>query len=177
MAITTLSVSAWSQGVGVNETGANPDPSAVLDAASTTKGFLLPRMTTAQRNDISNPATGLMIYNTSLSCLQVNDGTPATPIWNCISNSAGIPDGSIATLNCTGSTNNGTLTSGQAASSVNSVIAYTGGNGGAHSGQVVTSTGVTGVTATLAPGTFASGAGTLTYIPAEHSRKELFKRN
>ena len=162
-AILTLSVSAWSQGVGINETGANPDASAILDASSTTKGFLPPRMTTSQRNAISNPATGLMVYNTSLACLQVNDGTPASPVWNCISNGAGIPDGSIASLNCAGATNNGTLTEGQAASGVNSVIAYTGGNGGPHSGQVVSSTGVTGLTATLTAGSIANGAGNLTY--------------
>jgi uncharacterized protein (TIGR02145 family) len=163
MTILTLCVTAWSQGVGVNETGANPDASAILDASSTTKGFLLPRMTSTQMHAISNPANGIMIYNTSISCLVVNDGTPTAPIWNCISSSAGIPVGLIATLNCAGATNNGTLTEGQAASGVNSVIAYTGGNGGPHGGQVVTSTGVTGLTATLASGTFASGAGTLTY--------------
>jgi hypothetical protein len=46
---------------------------------------------------------------------------------------------------------------------VNSVIPYTGGNGGAHNGQTVASTGITGLTATLAPGNFASGSGSLTY--------------
>ena len=163
MTIFTLCVTAWSQGVGVNETGANPNASAILDASSTNKGFLLPRMTTTQRNGISNPAKGLMVYNTTLNCLQVNDGTPASPQWNCISNGAGIPDGVITTLNCAGATNNGTLTEGTAASGVNSVISYTGGNGDVHFGQVVISTGVIGLTATLAAGTFANGAGNLTY--------------
>ena len=40
-------------------------------------------MTTVQRDAISNPATGLLVYNTSLSCLEVNDGTPASPEWHC----------------------------------------------------------------------------------------------
>ena len=71
--------------------------------------------------------------------------------------------GSIATLDCAGATNNGTLTSGTAASGVSSVISYTGGNGGSHSGQTVTSTGVTGLTAKLAAGSFATGTGNLTY--------------
>jgi uncharacterized protein (TIGR02145 family) len=44
-----------------------------------------------------------------------------------------------------------------------STIPYTGGNEGAHSGQTVTSTGVTGLTATLAAGNFANGNGSLTY--------------
>ena len=71
-------------GVGIG-TGASQDASAKVEIASTTQGFLPPRMTTAQRNAIANPAKGLMIYNTTLNCLQVNDGTPASPIWNCIS--------------------------------------------------------------------------------------------
>jgi uncharacterized protein (TIGR02145 family) len=71
--------------------------------------------------------------------------------------------GSINTIDCGSATNNGTLTSGTAASGVNSVVPYTGGNGVAYNGQTVTSTGVTGLTATLAAGTFANGAGSLTY--------------
>jgi uncharacterized protein (TIGR02145 family) len=69
----------------------------------------------------------------------------------------------VSTLDCSGATHNGTLTSGTAASGVSSVIAYTGGNGGTYTAQSITSTGVTGLTATLTAGTVANGAGTLTY--------------
>lgn len=41
-----------------------PHPSAKLDIQSTTKGVLLSRMTQAQRNAISNPALGLLIFQT-----------------------------------------------------------------------------------------------------------------
>lgn len=44
---------------------ATPDASAKLELSSTTKGILIPRMTTTQRNAISSPAVGLMIYNTT----------------------------------------------------------------------------------------------------------------
>jgi uncharacterized protein (TIGR02145 family) len=71
--------------------------------------------------------------------------------------------GSIGAINCGTATNSGTLTSGTAASGVSSSVPYTGGNGGTHNGQIVTSTGVTGLTATLAAGTFAVGAGSMTY--------------
>ena len=71
--------------------------------------------------------------------------------------------GTITGLTCASATNNGTLTAGIAASGVNSVVPYTGGNGGMHNGQTVTSTGITGLTATLSAGSFASGAGSLTY--------------
>jgi len=63
-AILTLSVTAWSQGVGINETGTNPDPSAILDVQSTTQGMLTPRMTEAQRTAIATPANGLLVYQT-----------------------------------------------------------------------------------------------------------------
>ncbi|MEY4202722.1 MAG: hypothetical protein RL013_424, partial [Bacteroidota bacterium] len=71
--------------------------------------------------------------------------------------------GSIGAINCSGNTVNGTLTPGQAASGVSASVPYTGGNGEPHSGQTVSSTGVTGLTATLSAGSFASGAGNLSY--------------
>jgi hypothetical protein len=49
--------------VGIGTT--NPDTSAALDITSITKGLLPPRMTTTQRNAISSPAVGLMIYCTN----------------------------------------------------------------------------------------------------------------
>jgi hypothetical protein len=67
--------SVCSQGVGINNSGAAPDPSAILDAASTTQGFLPPRMTTAERDSIQNPAEGLLIYNTSKRCFEAFYGT------------------------------------------------------------------------------------------------------
>lgn len=44
--------------------------SAVLEANSTSQGFLPPRMTTTQRNAITAPAAGLQIYNTDNNCLE-----------------------------------------------------------------------------------------------------------
>jgi len=41
-------------------------PSAVLEAYSTTQGFLAPRMTTTQKNGIASPAEGLMVYDTTI---------------------------------------------------------------------------------------------------------------
>lgn len=54
-----------------------PAASAALDITSTTKGFLLPRMTTVQRNAIAAPATatGLLIYNTDENSFNYYTGT------------------------------------------------------------------------------------------------------
>ncbi|MEM9887457.1 MAG: tail fiber protein [Bacteroidota bacterium] len=50
--------------VGINPDGSEPDASAMLDVKSTDKGMLVPRMDSMARNVISNPATGLLVYDT-----------------------------------------------------------------------------------------------------------------
>ena len=49
--------------VGINTN--TPDASSALEIESTTGGILIPRLTQTQRDDISAPATGLMIYQTN----------------------------------------------------------------------------------------------------------------
>ena len=53
---------------------ATPDASALMEMASTTKGLLIPRMSTVQRDAIGSPATGLLIYNTDTNTLQDYNG-------------------------------------------------------------------------------------------------------
>ena len=48
--------------VAINTDGSSPDASAMLDIKSDTSGILIPRMTQAERDAISSPATGLMVY-------------------------------------------------------------------------------------------------------------------
>lgn len=54
--------------------GATANASAILDAQSTTKGVRMPNMTTVQKNAISSPAAGLMVFDTTLSKLCVYTG-------------------------------------------------------------------------------------------------------
>lgn len=42
-----------------------PNTSSVLDLSSTSKGLLVPRMTQTERDAITTPANGLLVYNTS----------------------------------------------------------------------------------------------------------------
>jgi len=74
-------------GVAVNVSGLPPDSSALFDISSINKGVLIPRMTTAQRNAIVNPAEALQIYNTDCKVYNYNAGTPANPDWVTINSS------------------------------------------------------------------------------------------
>ncbi|MEI6679534.1 MAG: FISUMP domain-containing protein [Mariniphaga sp.] len=119
-----LSINAFSQniGIGINADGAAPAGSAILDVSSTTKGFLPPRMTYAQKAAIAGPIAGLMVYCTNCGTageLQVFNGTTWT---NVIGNAAtaGKPDAPTigtatagnaqATVDFTASTSNGGFT-------------------------------------------------------------------
>jgi len=57
------SISSFSQGVAINTSNAIPDSSAILDISSYTKGVLIPRLRTSERESISGPAEGLLVYD------------------------------------------------------------------------------------------------------------------
>ncbi len=56
---------SFSQSVGISNVSIIPDPSSALELRSNTLGFLLPRMTTTERDLIVAPADGLLIFNTT----------------------------------------------------------------------------------------------------------------
>lgn len=65
----------------------HPDTSAIVDLKSNTKGFLMPRMSTAERNNITNPVSGLQIFNLDDLCINTFNGL----VWlkNCELKSSG----------------------------------------------------------------------------------------
>ena len=184
--------------IGTNPTSINS--AAVFELESSNRGFLPPRI--ASTASISSPPKGMLIYNTTMDCLQINMGTSATPIWKCLSVSSpcvactatsntlpispvlgqqiyAIDDGCIYTyngtswmkvcpagdamLNCSSSyfmpasmtdglPYNGTLT-----------IPYTAGKGGLYNLQSVSSIGATGLMATLTSGNYSIGNGNLVF--------------
>ncbi|MCK5169238.1 MAG: hypothetical protein KAQ75_05095, partial [Bacteroidales bacterium] len=73
------------------------DPSAMLDVKSATKGLLIPRLDSTQRNAISGPAVGLLVYDTDNSGFFYFDGTD----WLTISqmNTSGTGSALFAVLN------------------------------------------------------------------------------
>ncbi len=60
--------------IAVNNDGSLPNSSAMLDVQSTSQGLLLPRLSSAQRDAIQNPADGLMIFNTDTKILETFGG-------------------------------------------------------------------------------------------------------
>ncbi|GGK42972.1 MULTISPECIES: hypothetical protein [Flavobacteriaceae] len=100
---------AFSQ-VGIGTT--TPNTSAILDvdvtslAANGKKGFLPPRMTTTERNDIASPATGLLIYNTDTNILNYYTGSG----WTVIASTGSFVDLSTEQTVAGNKTFTGTLT-------------------------------------------------------------------
>lgn len=62
------------------------EASAQAQGDSTTQGWLPPRMTTAQRDAISSPADGLMIFNTTTGNYNFYNGT----VWQAFGGSGGV---------------------------------------------------------------------------------------
>jgi hypothetical protein len=82
LAAVVLTASTYAQ-VGIGTT--DPNGSAALDITSTTKGLLPPRMTTDERDLITSAAKGLIVFNTTLNTLQINEGDAATANWVSLS--------------------------------------------------------------------------------------------
>ncbi|MBT6568330.1 MAG: tail fiber domain-containing protein [Flavobacteriales bacterium] len=61
--------------VGVAYSQSLTHPSAAMQVSSTTQGLLPPQMTQTQRDAISSPAAGLVVYNTTTNQLNNYDGT------------------------------------------------------------------------------------------------------
>jgi uncharacterized protein (TIGR02145 family) len=131
----------------------SPDPSAVLELKSTSRGFLPPRLTTTQRNAIVSPATGLMIYNATKNCLEWYDGTvwySGCGIQESSGGSAVVSGYSCATASA------GTMTTGTAVSGVTQTITAT-----------VVTTGTYTITA-IANGVSFAGSGVFTATGAQN---------
>jgi hypothetical protein len=140
---------SYSQNVGIGTI--TPDTSAQLDVKSTSKGFLPPRLSIAQRNQIANPATGLMIWCAdcgSAGEMQVYNGS----VWTK-SSAAYIPGNGIRIANDTIST----FTSVSSDPTSNSVR-----YGFDNSGAWICPSGITQVTVELwgAGGTTGTGSST-----------------
>ena len=67
-------------GVSINTGGTVADPSAALDISSTTKGVLVPRMSSAQRTAIVTPVAGLLVFDNTTNTFWFHNGTVWTEL-------------------------------------------------------------------------------------------------
>ena len=72
-----MAIPSYAQVVISDGTPSEIDASAVFELQSTTKGFFVPKMTTVQRNSISTPAIGLLVFDTDKNKFYVYNGS----IW------------------------------------------------------------------------------------------------
>ena len=74
LAVTCFGMRTHAQNnIGIGTT--TPHASALLDLSSTTKGLLLPRMTSAQRTAIASPSKGLIVFDTDINALMYYNGS------------------------------------------------------------------------------------------------------
>lgn len=136
--------------------GIAPDSSAMLDIQSKGRGFLLPRVSKAQRDSIPAPAEGLQVYNLTSRCLEANMGSRSNPVWIPIDYL-----GIIQELKCGDAAIDRPIVVQTSVYSSILSVPYSEGNGGAYPELLIQSTGVEGLIAKLNHGHFEYGEGVL----------------
>jgi hypothetical protein len=183
-----ISLSEMNAQTGIGTT--TPNASAKLEIAATDKGFLLPRMTAAQKGNIPSPANGLLVYQTDdVVGFYVNTGIPATPVWTRVNmdwtrtgNDLSYTNGNVSTT--------GNLTGGNASTSTISgfganVATISAGYNltAADNGKIIQSTAATAITITIPSGlptgfnctVVQMGAGQITFSETYFNRGSFTK--
>jgi len=99
-----ISISVFAQNVGIGSESFTPHESAMLEVKATDKGFLPPRMTSTERDEISNPTNGLTIYNTTTNCTNVFNGTNWTELCGTCIPQPDVANAGIDNLSVSGNT-------------------------------------------------------------------------
>ena len=92
------------QSVAINTDGSTANASALLDLKSTSQGLLPPRMTQAQRNAISTPAAGLMVYCTDCGVNGEPQHFNGTSWVNMVGGAAALPPLTTVVVNTSATT-------------------------------------------------------------------------
>ena len=152
-----ISLSEMNAQTGIGTT--TPNASAKLEIAATDKGFLLPRMTAAQKGNIPSPANGLLVYQTDdVVGFYVNTGIPATPVWTRVNmdwtrtgTDISYTTGNVSTTgNLTGGNASTSTISGFAANVATITAAYN--LTAADNGKIIQSTSASAITVTIPTG-------------------------
>lgn len=128
------SFEGFSQSNNVGIGTLTPNTSALLHLESTTKGFLVPRMTAVQRMGIAGSADGLLVYDTDSSCFFYYKTLTASWISLCNAGANGAtgptgPTGLAGSTGATGATGPTGLAGNTGATGATGPIGATGNNG------------------------------------------------
>ncbi len=149
----------WANGPYFVKTETDPNGDSNYTLTGTSQLLSVPYALYAKKTDTSNVA------KVALNGIP-NGGQHGQMLTNCDGNLTWTFNGkcpaSITGFDCADTINFGSLYNAITIANISSKISYTGGNGGIYAAQTITSTGVTGITATLSAGTLNSGNGTLT---------------
>jgi len=117
--------SGIAQPTAIGQTTA-PSTTAILELASTTRGFLPPRMTTTQRDAITSPPDGLIIYNTSSKSINFR----SNGVWEDIGSQTNARTSASSAINTTETilVSSPVLSAGRFMTSTFIKIAFTGTN-------------------------------------------------
>ena len=150
--ITFLAFFTHAQNVAINTDGTTANGSALLDVKSITKGFLMPRMTSAQRGAIVTPVVGLLVFDTDTKTIWTHDGAAWKNLSATGSGSFSLPFGQTVSIAgpAINITNTGTVVQAVASSistpAINGTNNNTGGMGVFGSSSAATGIGVIGQT-------------------------------
>ena len=109
--------------MGINATGTPPASNAMLDISSTTKGVLMPRMTTAQRTALAH-TKGLTVFDITTNNYWYSNGAIWVPITNAASGTGWALSGTNIFSGNTGNVGIGTSTPLHKLSVVTPTFAY-----------------------------------------------------
>ncbi|MFH2141611.1 MAG: hypothetical protein ABIJ97_04255 [Bacteroidota bacterium] len=140
------------QNIGINSTGVAPDASALLDldaSPDNNKGLLIPRLTTVQRDAISNPAEALLIFNTDTKCFNVYKSGAWWELCGVCTPMPTTANAGIDQLNTSGTTTSLDGNTPASGSGTWSIISGTGGNITTPTSPASTFTGTAGNSYTL----------------------------
>jgi microcystin-dependent protein len=114
IAMTAFSSASFGQGMAINSDGSAADANAILDVKSTTKGFLPPRLTAAQRSTLASTLntgqTGMQVADATTGALYYWNGTA----WTAVAGGGGTYTGT-APISVNSSTNTISLNAGTTA--------------------------------------------------------------
>ena len=111
-------------------------------------------------------AQGQMLFWNGTSWVNLNSGNNGQILTVCNNQPTWTTGGtcpSVSSISCASASASSILVSNQSVNAITVTIPYVNGNGGSYNGQIIYSTGVLGITASLVAGSLAAGNGNLTF--------------